>query len=167
MSKEKEKFDEQRFDKNNRPATDLYRLKRDMFYILSKEYPDYTESTADKLWNEHVDKMKKYWDSKYAKHNAEREKQGKFEDEEYLKCFKETLLPIINNQPCNWENEVENPANTEMKFKAINAIGAGGYYKDKNRMRAEIAAKYLNTTLEFWQRLGKTHWRIYARYRLR
>jgi len=166
MSDTKEKFNEARFDEHNLPATDIFRLKRDMYWLLSQT-KGYSEENANKQWDGYISKVETEAKERIAKREAEQEKQGKIEDEEYVKCFEETLLPTINNQPCNWGDEIENPANTEMKFKAINAIGAGGYYKDKSRMRAEIAAKYLNSTLEFWQRLGKTYWRIYARYRLR
>lgn len=167
MSKSQDtKFNGARFDKYNRPETDLFRLRRDIYWILSKD-KDYTEEAANQHWDDYINKVTFEANERMAKRDAEREKTSKFELEEYEKTFVETLLPIINGRTHDWGDEVENPKDNSVRFKVRRAIGCGGYNKDKNKMRAEIAGKYLNSTLELWEGSGKDRWRIYVSFKLR
>jgi len=167
MSKSKEvKFDPNRFDEYNLPKTNLRRLTRDVFWILSK-MPEYSEEVADKKWDDYVKHIDDEWKAKCAKRDAEREKRSKFELEEYEKCFMENMIPIVNGKEYKWTDEIEDPKDPTVKFKVRRGIGCGSYNEDKNKMRAEIAGKYINSTLELWEGAGKYRWRIYVSFKLR
>jgi len=149
MSKSKEViFNPNRFDEYNLPKTNLRRLTRDVFWIL-QQMPNYSEEEADRRWDNYVTHIDDEWKAKYAKQDAEREKRSKFENEEYEKCFKETLLPVIGAITHDWGDEIVCPDEEAVKFKVIGAIGCGSFDKDKNKMRAEIAGRWLNNSLEF------------------
>jgi len=148
MSDTKEKFNEARFNEYNRPATDLFRLKRDMYWLLSQT-KGYSEDIANKQWDDHIKKVTAEENARFEKLQTEKEKRSKFEDEEYTKCFKELLLPVINGVTYAWDSEIVCPVDEDVKFKLIGAIGSGSYNKDYNKMRAEIAGRWLNNSLEF------------------